>query len=518
MFEEAERRSQELEALYRADEALHRSLQPQDVLQALLEGATDMLGANKASVLLWDASHQRLSVQAAHGFDPEPINQMALEPGEAISAQVAATGQVIIVDDLDDDPRISPRIRALNKANNVRSLISIPIELGGEVFGVYNLHSVRPHRFSNNDRRLLLALAQRAAVALANARLFEDERLSRERLEVAVAAGHMGTWEWDMCTGVITWSTQLEVIHGLAPGTFGGTFDAYLAHIHPDDREQVMKTVCEAVERGELHLEYRAVRPDGDVSWFEAGGRLIRDAQGRAKGMRGVCRDVTSRKQAEVERARLLEREHTASKARAALEERQRLARELHDSVTQALYGIALGTQTVLAALDEDGDVPAASDAARYVLSLAEASIAEMRSLIFELRPESLEQDGLVAALERQVVSVRARHALRVVANLGSEPDIALEAKEALYRIAQEGMHNVVKHAHCTSLAVSLRQADRHVWLEIVDDGIGFDPTLAYPGHLGLTSMRERATELGAELSLASAPDHGTRLTVHLPA
>ena len=80
---------------------------------------------------------------------------------------------------------MSPRVRALNGASNLRSLISIPIELGGEVFGVYNLHSIRPRRFSSDDRRLLLALAQRAAVALANARLFEGERLARERLEAA---------------------------------------------------------------------------------------------------------------------------------------------------------------------------------------------------------------------------------------------------------------------------------------------------------------------------------------------
>ena len=103
LFEEAERRSRELEALYRAEEALHRSLQPQEVLQALLEGATDMLGADKASVLLWDVSHERLTVQAARGFDPDAINQMSFEPGEAVSVQVAATGQVMMIDDMRSD-------------------------------------------------------------------------------------------------------------------------------------------------------------------------------------------------------------------------------------------------------------------------------------------------------------------------------------------------------------------------------------------------------------------------------
>jgi PAS domain S-box-containing protein len=395
-------------------------------------------------------------------------------------------------------------------------MIAVPIELGGEVFGAYNVHSIRPRKFSDSDRRLLLALAQRAAVALANAQLFEGERLTRERLEVAIAAGRMGTWDWDVESNVVTWSTQLEAIHGLAPGTFGGTFEAYLADIHPEDREQVVAAIGESLQRGDHNLEYRIVWRDGSIHWLEASGRTIRGADGRPKGLRGVCQDVTARKEAEDERARLLERDRAISQARAALEERQRLARELHDSVSQALFGIALGAQTVISALDMD-DAHAAREAAHYVLNLAEASLAEMRALIFELRPEWLEQEGLIAAVQRQVASLRARHALQVDANLGSEPAVTLEVKEALYRIAQEAMHNVVKHAHATSLRVDLRQADRHLVVEIADNGVGFDPTGAYSGHLGLTSMRERAAALGADLAIESAPGQGTRLTVRLP-
>src|SRR6185436_16953752 len=143
------------------------------------------------------------------------------------------------------------------------------------------------------------------------------------------------------------------------------------------------------VQHDEHQLEYRIVWPDGSVHWLEASGKAIRDAQGVPIGMRGVCQDITVRKAHEMERAQLHERERAASEARAALEERQRLARELHDSVSQALYGIALGAQTALGALREDHDLDAAADAVEYVHKLADASIAEMRALIFELRPES---------------------------------------------------------------------------------------------------------------------------------
>ena len=134
----------------------------------------------------------------------------------------------------------------------------------------------------------------------------------------------------------------------------------------------------------------------------------------------------------------------------AALEERQRLARELHDSVSQALYGIALGTRTARTLVSRAEEQPlqqALNEPLDYILSLAEAGLAEMRALIFELRPESLATEGLVVALEKQTAALQARHHLQVVTQLMPEPDVPLPVKEALYRVSQEGLHNIVKHA-----------------------------------------------------------------------
>lgn len=199
----------------------------------------------------------------------------------------------------------------------------------------------------------------------------------------------------------------------------------------------------------------------------------------------------------------------------AALEERQRLARELHDSVSQALYGIALGARTAQAQLERD---PAKlAEPLEYILSLAEAGLSEMRALIFELRPESLQNEGLVAALTKQSDALRARYKLDVIARFDPEPDIPLEAKEALYRIAQEAMHNVAKHAHATRLELSLRNTDGTLTLEIRDNGKGFDPSRDFPGHLGLKSMPERAAQIGGTFRLESQPDAGTVITVTVP-
>jgi signal transduction histidine kinase len=154
----------------------------------------------------------------------------------------------------------------------------------------------------------------------------------------------------------------------------------------------------------------------------------------------------------------------------------------------------------------------------QYVHKLAEAAMAEMRALILELRPDTLAREGLVAALERQVYALRSRHGLDVHAEFDGEANLTLDQKEALYRIAQEGIHNALKHARAVSLTVSLRRTDDGVLLEIEDDGVGFDPGVVYPGHLGLTSMRERAAAAGGQLEITSGAGLGTRISVHLPA
>ena len=215
-----------------------------------------------------------------------------------------------------------------------------------------------------------------------------------------------------------------------------------------------------------------------------------------------------------IENARLFEQ----AQSLAVMVERQRLARELHDSVSQALYGIALGARTARALLDRD---PAAAiEPIEYVAALANAGMTEMRALIFELRPESLEAEGLVVALTKHADALRARHQLDVQIDLCAEPDLPLATKEALYRIAQESLHNIVKHARANVVVLRVCAPTPQspvLALEIRDDGIGFDPDGAFPGHLGLRSMRERASRLGGTLVIDSAPGRGTQIQVRVP-
>ncbi len=204
-----------------------------------------------------------------------------------------------------------------------------------------------------------------------------------------------------------------------------------------------------------------------------------------------------------------------AAQQKATLEERQRLARELHDSVSQALYGIGLGARTARTLLDRDPDH--AKEPLEYVLQLAEAGLTEMRSLIFELRPESLEREGIVSALNRQAKALRARHNLTIEVVTCPEPDTAVDIKEAIYRIAQEALHNVVKHARASIITLQLVDSQRELTLTVRDNGIGFDASGSFPGHLGLRSMHERASRLGGSFTIQSAPQRGTTLIATLP-
>ena len=212
-----------------------------------------------------------------------------------------------------------------------------------------------------------------------------------------------------------------------------------------------------------------------------------------------------------VANARLL----AAAREKVALEERQRLARELHDSVSQSLYAIQVGAQMARERLDQD---PARiAQPIDYVLRLADTSQAEIRALIFERQPHALETEGLVAALNRQIEAIRAGQGISAPTIASAEPEVPVEVKQALQRIGREALWNAVKHARARRVSVRLEANGESVVLEIADDGVGFDPNGGFPGHLGLRSMRERATGVGGSLEVVSARGRGTRIVARVP-
>jgi len=203
-----------------------------------------------------------------------------------------------------------------------------------------------------------------------------------------------------------------------------------------------------------------------------------------------------------------------------AVEERRRIARDLHDTVSQALFSTVLHTRTAQKALGQEGVSPSGrvGQSLSAIGELTKSVQAEMRALIFELRRDPV-HDGLVSALTRHASGLRAAN-LPTIEIRGPRLRLALsqEVETQLYGIGREALANVVKHAHATAALVEVEAQAGQVLIEIRDNGGGFDPAEAHPGHFGLESMRSRATEIGGRLTIASTPGYGTVVRVRVPA
>jgi signal transduction histidine kinase len=214
-----------------------------------------------------------------------------------------------------------------------------------------------------------------------------------------------------------------------------------------------------------------------------------------------------------IENARLAERGRELS----IVEERNRLARELHDSVSQKLFGLVLTAEAAATLLERDSS--AAADQVARLRELAQEALTELRELIFELRPPSLEEEGLAATLRKHVDMLRRVHGRDIELRIAGGARPAPGAEGDVLRIAQEALNNALRHADAGRIELRYEARDHRLVVTVADDGIGFDP--AAPGlrsrRLGLTSMEERARALGGTLSVVSRPGEGTTVTLEVP-
>jgi len=199
------------------------------------------------------------------------------------------------------------------------------------------------------------------------------------------------------------------------------------------------------------------------------------------------------------------------------IDERNRLARELHDSVAQALYGITLFAKASQRRINEDKDEILVSQL-KTVQTTALDALREMRLLLFELRPSQVENEGLIPALLSRLEAVEERSGINVEFILDGNPDLPDSVQDALYRISQEALNNILKHSCANHLTISLNNAGPFIEFQIRDDGIGFslDPQQKNKG-LGLISMKERAEQIGGKLNINSTPGEGTTIIIEVP-
>jgi signal transduction histidine kinase len=202
---------------------------------------------------------------------------------------------------------------------------------------------------------------------------------------------------------------------------------------------------------------------------------------------------------------------------KAILEERQRLARDLHDSVTQSLYGLTLFTEASRE-WAAAGDLQRVEGQLARIAETAGQALKEMRLLVYELRPFDLHNEGIVAALNRRLDAVERRAGVDAHLRADIQDDLSSVVEETLFRIAQQALANALKHAHASRVGVSLRAREGRAELEVVDDGVGFElEAVRGQGGMGLTSMQERMENVGGVFAVATAPGKGTRVRAEMP-
>jgi nitrate/nitrite-specific signal transduction histidine kinase len=362
-------RTRELAVLYRADEELLSYLQLDDLLKALVNVAVDIFQTDKSALLVWDASKNRLIVGAARGFGPETLGKMSFSVNDGVIGTVMSSGEPAVVEDTFNNQQVAAYI---TQPEGIRSFMHVPIKIKDRIFGVFNFNYITPHAFNDDERRLFIALAQRAAMAIENAQLYEQAQFA------------------------------------------------------------------------------------------------------------------------------------------ATIEERQRLARELHDAVTQTLFSSSL-IADVLPRLWERNPEEGRRRL-EELRQLTRGALAEMRTLLLELRPSALVEVELGDLLRQLSEAFTGRSRIPIELDIDEEVQIPPDVKVGLYRIAQEALNNIFKHAVASRVILILRSRPEEVELSIEDDGHGFDVSVVSADHLGLRIMHERSKEIGVELTVDSQPGAGTKI------
>jgi PAS domain S-box-containing protein len=341
-------------------------------------------------------------------------------------------------------------------------------------------------------------------------------RENEERLKLAFAGAQEGVWDWNLETGAVVYSSRWKEMLGYADDEIEPHVSAWERLIHPDDVERAQQ-LNESVARGASTYEgeFRLRHKDGHyVHVLSRGYPVRREPGGPTVRIVGTHFDLTERKRAEAERARseLLTRLVFAQE-----DERRRIAREMHDQFGEQLTALAVGIRTLK---DACGDHAGLRAHAESLEAIAQRLDRDVDTLVWELRPTALDDLGLRAALANYVQDWSNRVGVSATLHTTGLLDDRLpsDAETALYRIGQEALTNVAKHAKAGSVDVILERRADHVLLVIEDDGVGFDPAAAGGGGFGLLGMQERAGLVGAMLEIESSPGKGTTVLVRMAA
>lgn len=524
----------ETEILRDANVALTQNLSLERVLETLLDFLARLVPYDSANVMLRNEESQFVvsALRRYEGFqDVETTRAIAFDNSNPLLRRICATKQGVVVPDTHKEPEW----QLVNGADHVRNWMGVPLVVAGTVIGLYSVDKAEPNFFQPEHARLAETLAARAASAIQNAQLFEQSQryvaeleeilVERKRAEVALRESEEryrelfenakdAIYVHDLEGTYLKANRAAEELSGYTREEIvGHQYTEFIAEEHVNF---VRKTFCAKLAlQGETSYEVDVIAKDGRRVPVEVSSRAIYE-NGQIVGVQGMARDITERKLAQ-DTLQMFSRQLIEAQE----DERRRIARELHDQIGQILTAVKMNLHTVQR-------FNLAAEAGSYVKDNIEAvdeALRLVRDLSIDLRPPVLDDLGLVTALGWYVDRYTQRTGLNVdiVAELPDPNErFSRELETACFRIAQEALTNVVRHASASNVTLQLAKTAKTLTLVVKDNGVGFDlkslrkrsPRAAT---LGLVSMQERAYAAGGTLEIESTPSRGTRIRFSVP-
>ena len=539
------RETDRLRTLLETGIAITSELSLEAVLERIVEAAASLTGARYAALGVIDRSGAALERFVVTGFDDETIRAIGDPPhGRGILGVLIREAEPLRLRDLSEDPR---SVGFPPGHPPMRSFLGVPILLRAVAYGnLYLTEKEDGSDFTAEDEEIVTLLAGQAAVAVENARLYESATAWSRQLESLNEIGNALVGELDLARLLHLVASRLreliearnvaialpagddlrfeaaageeaEAMVGVVLPRASSKAGRVLARGHSeridsliDDPEVAHDVTRQFGSRTGLYVPLLA--RDEAIGVIVAHDRLGTDARFGDNDLR-LAEQFAARAAIAVDLSQRVARDSLRRVVRGQELERERLARELHDETGQALTSILLGLKAVEEAESSDDLRVAAAELRELVV----ATLQDVRRLAVELRPKALDDFGLVPAVERLVDTVRETLGMQIEleARIGSER-LPAELETMLYRIVQEALTNIVKHADARKTSILLVRRGGTVTAVIEDDGKGFDPAGVREEGLGLVGMRERAALLDGRVAVESSPA-GTTVAVEVP-
>ena len=542
LLETTQQNLKEINALYRISQVLVAPLTADQVMKNVADLLQENFGYQHVMIFTVDFKNRELVARQGSGKVASQLVEQGyrISASEGIVGHVIKTGEPFVTNDVENVAFYNPHPLLADK----KSSLTIPIKIEDQVIGVLDIQQKSSPQLTERQLHLLSVVADQLAVALNRIDLLESlEQRVQQRTHDLVVLYNLITiisenWrlqdllELSLVLTLETVKADYGIIYlldgkddpGLKPVIQRGFGEGFQVEAENLPNDKLARDVLEQ----QRPLLFEDLKKDPDYLGVTSFAGIPILARGDVRGVFSLFaneKDVfTLEKMAlltsiadhlgiGIENSILWEQ----SRESAALEERTRLARNLHDSVSQLLYSLTLMAGTTRKMLERDSDLDAVKKSVERFGDTAHQALKEMRLLLYELRPAVLDSEGLVSALKHRIETVEERLGVKVDIQARSLPELPSDMEDALYHIALEALNNIVKHSESKTATIRISSRKGNIVMGISDEGKGFDPNQPERGQ-GLRNMVERVQMLGGEVVVDSKPGEGTHVKVQVKA